>query len=143
LTLESKAALAVCRLHLWSTERATCPKTGHEGAGAVLREGLLIVYCGAIGFVAAGIAASFYKMVTSEAARFALLGQGWLAAVSTFLFFAVTGPAIIMEMALKRRTKEDNAGGWLVASLVVAGLWSVCSGILVLGLVLSLESGLA
>ena len=109
----------------------------------MLREGLLIVYCGAIGFVAAGIAASFYKMVTSEAARFALLGQGWLAAVSTFLFFAVTGPAIIMEMALKRRTKEDNAGGWLVASLVVAGLWSVCSGILVLGLVLSLESGLA
>jgi hypothetical protein len=109
----------------------------------VLRDGLLIAYCGAIGFVAAGIAASFYKMVTSEVARFALLGQGWLAAVSTFLFFAVSGPAIIMEMALKRRMKEDNAAGWLMASLVVAGLWSVCSGIIVLGLVLSLRSGLA
>jgi hypothetical protein len=109
----------------------------------VLRDGLLILYCGAVGFVAAGIAASFYKMVTSEAARFALLGQGWLATVSTFLFFAVTGPAIIMEGALKRRLSEPNAAGWLVASLVVAGLWSVCSGIIVLGLVVSLKDGFA
>ncbi len=110
----------------------------------MLRDGLLILYCGAIGFVAAGIAASFYKMVTSEAARFALLGQGWLAAFSTFLFFAVTGPAIIMESALKRRSSGvDNAASWLVASLVVAGLWSVCSGIIVLGLLLSLEGGFA
>jgi hypothetical protein len=108
-----------------------------------MRDGLLIIYCGATGFVAAGVAASFYKMVTSETARFALLGQGWLAAVSTFLFFAVTGPAIIMESALKRRNSEGNAAGWLAASLVVAGLWSVCSGIIVLGLVLWLRHGFA
>lgn len=108
-----------------------------------MHDGLLIIYCGAVGFVAAGIAASFYKMVTSEAARFALLGQGWLAAVSTFFFFAVSGPAIIMDSALKRRKSEDNAAGWLVAALLVAGLWSVCSGIIVLGLVLSLGSGFA
>lgn len=111
-------------------------------AGTVLREGLLILYCGAIGFVAAGIAASFYKMVTLEAARFALLGRSWLAVVSTFLFFAVTGPAIIMDIALKRR-RESDAATWMAASLVVAGLWSICSGILVLGAVLSLKSGLA
>ncbi len=110
----------------------------------MLRDGLLILYCGAIGFVAAGIAASFYKMVTLEAARFALLGKGWLAAFSTFLFFAVTGPAIIMEGALKRRrSREGNAAGWLVVSLLVAGLWSVCSGIIVLGLVVSLKNGFA
>ena len=109
----------------------------------MLRDGLLIMYCGAIGFVAAGIAASFYKMVTLEAARFALLGKGWLAVVSTFLFFAVTGPAIIMEGALKRRFSEPSAAGRLLASLLVAGLWSVCSGILVLGLLVSLKNGFA
>ncbi len=109
----------------------------------VLRDGLLIMYCAAIGFVAAGIAASCYKMVTSEAARFALLGQGWLAAVSTFLFFAVSGPAIIMDSALKRRLSETNAFGWLVGSLVVSALWSVCSGIIVLSLIVSVQAGLA
>ena len=38
---------------------------------------------------------------------------------------------------------EASKPTWLVARLVVAGLWSICSGILVLGLVLSLESGFA
>ena len=109
----------------------------------MLRDGLLIVYCAAIGFVASGIAASFYKMMTSEPARFALLGEGWLATASTFLFFAVTGPAIIMNTALKRRLSEANAFGWLFGSLAVAALWSVCSGIIVLQLVLVLQNGLA
>jgi Family of unknown function (DUF6949) len=109
----------------------------------VLRDGLLIIYCAAIGFVAAGIAASFYKMMTSEAARFALLGEGWLAALSTFLFFAVTGPAIIVESALKRRLSEANALGWLFGSVAVAALWSVCSGIIVLQLVLAVQNSFA
>ncbi len=105
----------------------------------MLRDGLLIIYCGAVGFVAAGIGASFYKMLTSEAARFALLGRGWLAALSTFLFFALTGPAIIMDIVVKRRSEP----GWMMAGVVVAGLWSICSGIIVLGLVVSLENGFA
>ena len=48
-----------------------------------------------------------------------------------------------MEGALKKRSGEGSVAAWLVARLVVAGLWSICSGILVLGLVLSLESGFA
>ncbi len=122
--------------------RVMVPEIGTLGR-AVLRDGFLLIYCGVVGFVAAGIAASFYKMVTSEAARFALLGEGWLAAASTFLFFAVTGPAIIMDGLLKRRATRDKAPAWLVAGLLVAGLWSVCSGIIVLGLVLALKNGLA
>lgn len=108
----------------------------------MLRDGLLIVYCAAVGFVAAGVAASFYKMVTKEPARFALLGQGWLAAVSTFLFCALTGPAIIFDLVIKSRA-ERNAIGTLLVGLVVAVVWSVCSGILVLDLVLKLRNGLA
>ena len=109
----------------------------------MLREGLIIAYCAAVGFVAAGIAASFYKMVTSQAARFALLGEGWLAAISTFFFFAVTGPAIIMEGAIKRWVGDRQAVAWLLAALGIAVLWSVCSGILVLGLIMSLGGGSA
>lgn len=102
-----------------------------------------MLYCAAVGFVAAGIAASFYKWVTSETARFALLGQGWLAAVSTFLFFAVSGPAIIMDGAFRRNFSENNAVGWFLGSLLVAGLWSVCSGLIVLQVVLSLHDSFA
>lgn len=119
-----------------------CP-IGTRGATAVLRDAFLVFYCVVIGFVAAGIAASFYKMVTSEPARFSLLGEGWLGAVSTFCFFALTGPAILMETAIRQRNAGPNAVRWLFASLVVAALWSLCSGILVLGLVVAVQDGFA
>ena len=108
-----------------------------------MRDGLLVLYCAAVGFVAAGVAASFYKMMTEEAPRFALLGKGWLAVGTTLLFFAVTGPAIIVDLVIKTRFAERNAVGMLLAGLVVAMIWSVCSGILVLGIVLSVRDSLA
>jgi hypothetical protein len=41
----------------------------------MLRDALPLLYCEAVGFVAAGIAASFYTLVTAEPARFSLLGD--------------------------------------------------------------------
>lgn len=108
-----------------------------------MREGFLILYCAAVGFVAAGVGASFYKMMTHEPARFALLGRGWLAAVTTFFFCALTGPAIIIDLIIKSRPVKGGAVGVLLAGMVVAVLWSVCSGILVLDLVLTLRNQLA
>jgi hypothetical protein len=108
-----------------------------------MREGLLLVYCAAVGFVASGVAASFYKMVTREPARFTLLGQGWLAGVVTFIFCAMTGPAIVMDMVIRQRLSDKNALGVLFAGFVVALLWSVCSGILVVQVATSLRDSLA
>lgn len=108
----------------------------------MLREGFLILYCAAVGFVASGVAASFYKMMTREAPGFALLGRGWLAAIVTFLFCGITGPAIVMDMVLRGRS-DRGAVGTAVAGLFIALLWSICSGILVLDLVLQLRDGLA
>jgi hypothetical protein len=108
-----------------------------------MRDAFLVLYCAAVGFVAAGIAASFYKMMTSEPARFRLLGQGWLAALSTFLFCAVTGPAIIVDLVLRSRVAERRAVGTVLVGLGVAAVWSVCSGLLVLELVLTVRNGLA
>ncbi len=104
----------------------------------MLKDGLLLFYCAAVGFVAAGIAASFFKMVTSEPARFALLGQSWLGLLTTFIFCALTGPAIIMDYAIRRRPTNKETLQIFAASVLVAGLWSVCSGILVLQVVISL-----
>jgi len=108
-----------------------------------MRDGFLLLYCAVIGFVAAGIAASFYKMVTSQPARFSLLGPGWLGALSSFFFFALTGPAIVMEMTLQQRKTAGSAGGWLMAGVAVTALWSLCSGIIVLGLVIALRGHVA
>ena len=109
----------------------------------MLRDGLLLLYCSAIGFVSAGVAASFFKMVTSEPARFALLGQGWLGLATTFVFCGLSGPAIIMDHAIRRRLADRNAVGRLFASVLIAALWSACTGVLVLQVVLQLGGGLA
>ena len=104
----------------------------------MLRDGLLLSYSAVIGFVASGIAASFFKMVTTQPARFALLGQSWYGLATTFVFCAVTGPAIIMDQAIRQRPTEPNGIGLLLGSVLIAALWSVCSGVLVLHLIVSL-----
>jgi hypothetical protein len=109
----------------------------------VLREALLVSYCAAVGFVAAGVAASFYKMVTEEPAQFRMLGKGWPAAVTTFFFCAVTGPAIILNLILKNRFVDRGASATFLVGLAVALIWSICSGMLVLELVLTVKNGLA
>ena len=104
----------------------------------MLRDGLLLFYSAAVGFVAAGIAASFFKMVTAAPARFALLGEGWLGAAATLVFCGLTGPAIIVDRAIRDRLAGRNGMGRLFASLFMAAAWSACSGILVLQIALSL-----
>jgi hypothetical protein len=119
-----------------------CPFETH-GDGGVLRETLLLFYSGAVGFVASGIAASFYKMVTSEPAKFGPLGEGFLAAFTTFFFCGLTGPFIIVDQAIRLRRKERQPFRRLLAAIGLAGLWSCCSGVIVLELVLSLKESLA
>jgi hypothetical protein len=108
----------------------------------MLRESLIILYCAAVGLVAAGIAASLYRMVTHEPPRFKMLGQSWAAAFTTFLFCALTGPAIILGLLPKLRL-ERNALGTIAVGVAVAAIWSVCSGILVLEIVLTVRGRLA
>jgi hypothetical protein len=103
----------------------------------VLHDGLLLFYCAAIGFVAAGIAASFFRMVTSQPARFALLGQSWFGLATTFVFCALTGPAIIMDQAIRSRSASPSGLRLLLVGTLVAALWSICTGILVLQLVVA------
>jgi hypothetical protein len=109
----------------------------------VLRDGFLLVYCAAVGFVAAGVAASFYKMMTTEPPRFALLGKGIGALAVTFVFCAVTGPAIVMDIVLRLRIGDRGAVGSALFGLGVVALWSICSGVLVLDLVITLRDTLA
>jgi cytochrome c biogenesis protein CcdA len=100
----------------------------------LLRDLIILGYAGAVGFVAAGIAASFYQWVTSEPARFMLLGHGVPALVTSFAFCAMTGPIIVLDHAVRLRQAEKGPISWLFAGMLVTGLWSVCSGIVLLSI---------
>jgi hypothetical protein len=101
----------------------------------VLRESLLLLYCMVIGFVASGITASFFKLTTAKPARFAMLGDGAFGAATTMAFCAVTGPAIIAEMAVTRSLPSSNTPGWIAGCLLVAALWSACSGVILVQII--------
>lgn len=101
----------------------------------------VLSYSAATGFVVAGLVASFYQLVTAEPARFALIGRTVPAMLFSFLFCGVTGPFIIMRNALAGRRTQRLAIGWLVGSALIAGMWSICSGLLVLDFALAARTG--
>ena len=108
-----------------------------------MRDLLLLVYCVAVGFVSAGIAASFYKLVTAEPARFGVLSETLFGLATSFVFCALTGPVIVIDFAIRNRRAERMPVRWLMAGVGVAALWSCCLGLLVLELVLTLRDSLA
>jgi hypothetical protein len=96
-----------------------------------------------IGFVSGGIIASFYKWVTAEQPRFAMLGKGTVAAVTTFLFCAFTGPVIVIDYALQAARSAPRPAAIFIGGAMVAALWSCCSGIVMLQFILSLRDSFA
>ena len=125
----------------WSENHRVVP--GRNGQGrreSVSQEILLLGFCCLLGFATAGVATSFYKLVTSQPARFALLGPSWWATFSSFLYFAVSGPAIVTNAALGAPLFGTNRLGWMTMGFAVALVWSVCWGIFLLELVISVQS---
>lgn len=91
----------------------------------------LAVYLGCAGFVISGIVGSFYQLVTGEPLRFAISVETWIKGLLSFALCVFAGPFIIMRNAIRGRRIEQRPLGWLVASSTIAGMWSVCSGIMV------------
>lgn len=102
----------------------------------------IIFYASATGFVAAGIASSFYELVAAEKVRFRLFSDsisGWLLSI---VFLGVTGPYIVCRQAVRMRSADSNALGWLIGGLLICAVWSVCSGLVVLGIALEMRDRL-
>ncbi len=72
----------------------------------MLRDALLLAYCGLVGCASAGAAASFHRLVTARPARFAVMGRSWMAAFSSYLFFAVDRPGH------RRGSRVARPDGW-------------------------------
>lgn len=109
----------------------------------MLRELAVLLYAGVVGFVAAGITGSFYRLITAEPPRFGAFGNGVLGTVTTFIFGALTGPVIVLDTAMRYRKVERMPLRWLAVGALIAVLWSCCLGIVVLELMLTLRDSFA
>lgn len=105
-----------------------------------MSDAMIATYAAAIGFVAAGLLGSFYQLVTTEPARFRIDAEGMVRGTLSVVLCMFAGPFILMRNALCGRRIEDRPLAWLVVTALVAGAWSLCSGIVVLEFALALRS---
>lgn len=96
----------------------------------------LYMYAATCGFVAAGLLGSFYQAVTEQPPQFRVSYDSALRAMSSTLFSVFAAPYIVMRNAIRGRRIERRPIGWLLASALIAALWSTFSGIVVIELAL-------
>jgi hypothetical protein len=86
----------------------------------------------AIGFAVAGLCASGYRLVGMHVPSFRLLEAGPMAtrfAAIPLLIF--TAPYLIMRNTLRGRRLERRGAEFVMVATVIAGLWSLMSGTVV------------
>jgi hypothetical protein len=96
----------------------------------------LYLYVMAVGFVAAGLSASFAQLVSGEPLKFSIEPGSLLASIAGVMLRVVAGPVILMRNAWRGLLIERRAPIWLGLSTVIAGTWSLFSGALLLDLIL-------
>lgn len=89
-------------------------------------------YAVCIGFVSAGIIGSFFQLLNDSPPRFDFSAETIGSIISAIFVCLFAGPFIIMRNAIRGRRIEQRPVGWLVASSTIAGMWSLCSGIVIL-----------
>lgn len=97
-------------------------------------EYLFYFYVTAIGFCAAGMAASLSQLVTGEPMRFGIRPNEQRSAVIGVFARVLAGPAIVMRNAV-RAALRGRSPQWLVLSTLISAIWSFFSGAVILELV--------
>ncbi|MGV2976625.1 MAG: DUF6949 family protein [Labrenzia sp.] len=97
---------------------------------------LIVGYIACAGFVAAGLLGSLYQLVTNQPPKFNFPESTALGFVAGVIVCVFAGPFIIMRNAIRGRRIENRPLGWLVASSTIAGMWSMCSGLMVMNVAL-------
>jgi len=97
----------------------------------VMQDLFVAGYIACAGFIAAGVLGSFYQLLTNNPPRFTFPVESMAGAVFSVMVCVFAGPFIIMRNAIRGRRIENRPIGWLVASSTIAGMWSLCSGVIV------------
>jgi hypothetical protein len=94
----------------------------------------------AMGFAAAGICSSGYRLCTNSRLVFDRSAGSEPISTLRVALLVVAGPLVIMRNAW-RAALGGRPRGWLLASALVASGWSFCLGLVVLNLVVALGGG--
>ena len=98
----------------------------------------IYLYVMAVGFVAAGMLASFVQLVLGEPMRFGMEPNSILASIGAVLLCVLAGPAILMRNAWRGLKLQARPKIWFGVSAAIAAVWSLFSGALLLDLILKL-----
>ena len=86
----------------------------------------------AFGFAMAGLFASCYQLVTERPASFQMLTTAARAEIVLGVFFIlVTAPFIIMRNTIRGVEIENRNFAFAMLATIIAGIWSLMSGALV------------
>jgi len=92
----------------------------------------------ALGFAFAGLLATGYQYFTAQPATFRLVNRGpSTAALASVAFLIFSAPFIIMRNTIRGSRIEGRSFGFAALATVLAGLWSLMSGTVV---VMALEA---
>lgn len=87
-----------------------------------------------IGFAFAGLLASAFELFTRRRADFRLLQAGGLVAVASVPVVVFSAPFLILRNTVRGRRIEGRPFAFVVLASMIASLWSVASGRVVLDL---------
>jgi hypothetical protein len=96
------------------------------------------LYVMAVGFVTAGVLASFVQLVSGEPLRFGLEPKSILASIGGVFLRLLVGPAILMRHAWRGMKIQSRPRIWFGISAAIAAVWSLCSGAVLLDLLLKI-----
>jgi hypothetical protein len=86
----------------------------------------------AIGFAVAGLISTGYQLVTERPASFRLLEQGpYPSTFAAIPFLVFAAPFIIMRNTIRGRRIERRRFEFVMVATVIAGIWSLMSGTVV------------
>lgn len=86
----------------------------------------------ALGFAFAGLLASAFELMTEQRASFRLLQRGGVAALASVPVLVFCAPFVILRNAYRGRAVERLPLHFVMLATIVACLWSLMSGRLVL-----------
>jgi hypothetical protein len=85
-----------------------------------------------VGFAFAGLCASAFETFTSRKASFSLLQIGGLGALASVPLVVFCAPFLILRNTVRGRRIEGRPFHFVVLASMIAGLWSLASGQLVM-----------